>query len=144
LDYNLAEGTYKYNGLQMGHTKEMAIKYLVDNNSLATSIDARCNSLENDSKEAMRLRYEENNEVDSYDEVAELRKRLMEAEALLKENNKDVEFVAPFNLPEKSKDDESEMTELRERAKALKIPGAHLPSVKKETLLAKIAEAEGK
>jgi hypothetical protein len=36
------------------------------------------------------------------------------------------------------------MAELREKAKALKIPGAHLPSVKKETLLAKIAEAEGK
>jgi hypothetical protein len=146
LDYNLAEGTYKYNGLQMGHTKEMAIKYLVDNNNLATSIDSRCNSLESDSKEAMKVRYEEQNEMNAYDEVAELRKKLMEAEALLKENKieKEVEFVSPFNLPEKAKDNESEMVELRERAKALKIPGAHLPSVKKETLLAKIAEAEGK
>jgi hypothetical protein len=124
----------------------MAIKYLVDNNNLATSIDTRCTSLENDSREAMKLHNVEQNELSAYDEVAELRKRLMEAEALLKENKieKEVEFVSPFNLPEKPKDDESEMVELRERAKALKIPGAHLPSVKKETLQAKIAEAEGK
>lgn len=150
MEFDLAEGLYKYGGIQMGHTKEMAVQYLIENNSLATAIDAKCNALEHESKEAMINRvYEEDN---SYDELTLLRKRLMELEALAKDKGlepKEVEFVQPFNLESKSESklsasDEEEMNELRERAKALKIPGASLPSVKKETLLAKIKEAEGK
>jgi hypothetical protein len=143
LEFNLAEGLYKYGGIQMGHTKEMAIQYLVENNNMATTIDSKCNSLENDSREAMLARV---HEEEVYDEVAELRKRLMEAEALLKSQKIEPEIVfeAPFKLKEKEVSEEDEMNQLREKAKALKIPGAHLPSVKKETLIAKIAEVEGK
>lgn len=143
LEFNLAEGLYKYGGIQMGHTKEMAIQYLVENNNMATTIDSKCNSLENDSREAMLARV---HEEEVYDEVAELRKRLMEAEALLKSQKieSEIAFESPFKLKEKEVSEEDEMKMLREKAKALKIPGAHLPSVKKETLIAKIAEVEGK
>ncbi len=138
LSYDIHTSTYKYGGLDMGGTKEMAAKYLIDNNNLASSIDSKCNIQEAETLEAMRASYDESHE-EVYDEVAELRLKLELAENKLKENGlvEEVVFKSPFA---DTQSEESELTSLKERAKELKISGYAL--MKKETLMAKIAELE--
>lgn len=142
ITYDNLMRSYKYGGLDLGDTKEAAVKYLVDNNGIATAINNRCNTQEAESKEAMKMVYEENN---TYDEAAELRQQLAEAKAKLAEAGlvKEVVFKAPFATDEVTEvTDKVELEDLKARAKALKITGYNM--MKEETLLAKIAEAEGK
>ncbi len=58
-------------------------------------------------------------------------------ELLQKQNAKPAEQVTELAVG-----DEDEMKALRKRANDFKSPGANAPKMKKETLLAKIAEAE--
>ncbi len=137
--------THKYGGLDMGYTKEQAIKYLIDNNGISTAIDNRCNSQEAESIESMRMRLEEDNMPNEYDETLELRKKLAEAEAKLAEAGlvKEIKFEAPFvDKAEPLTDTTNELEALKARAKASGVKGYNM--MKEETLLAKIAEAEGK
>ncbi len=138
--------SHKYGGLDIGDTKEAAIKYLVDNNGIATAINNRCNTQEAESKEAMQLGYEDNEVSSSYDEITELKRKLAEADAKLAEAGlvKEIVFTPPFaaEVAEVVADEVNDLESLKARAKALEIKGYNM--MKEDKLIAKIAEAEAK
>lgn len=145
IENNLQIG-YLYNGFNLGKTEGQAVHCLKEKPDLAASIAVQTKARKEESLKAMQTpvyRTLSNvipaeKEPVHNDELAELRKQnQMLMELLQKQNAKPVEQVT-----EPAVGDEDEMKALRKRANDLKIPGANAPKMKKETLLAKIAEAE--
>lgn len=137
ITHDIVSNTFMYGGLPMGHNKESAVKYLVDNTSTAVAINAKCRQKDSESLVSMGIKEVKSSES----EEAKLRKKIMELESKLAESKKDEpveEFKTPFAVVT---DEEEELESLRARAKELKIKGAHLAT--KETLVKKIAELEG-
>ena len=135
--HNVQSGLYMYNGLEMGHNEEMAIKYLVDNKGIATSISVIVNENETKSIVAMGIKVDtsEKDELEKLRaELAELRK-LKVADAVIKSENEGKTF-------EDEKEPDAELESLKARAKELKIKGYALPYMTKEKLLKAIGEAE--
>lgn len=137
--------SYKYGGVDLGDTKEAAIKSLVESNNMATAIDNRCNTQESESLDAMRMRRDDELEISSsYNEIEQLKQELADAKLKLENAGlvKEVEFKAPFADNTEIVPPTDQMEDLKARAKALKITGYNM--MKEETLLSKIAEAESK
>lgn len=134
--HNVTTGIYMYNGLEMGHNEDMAVKYLVDNRGIATTISTVVNENEVKSHEAMGITKSKSDQ----EELAKLKAELAElkkiklADSIIKGENEGKTFTEP----------DEELQSLRERAKELKIPGYNLPTMTKEKLRAKIEEAESK
>lgn len=127
---NHESGQYKYNGLDLGHTEEMAVKFLVDNKNIANTINLICQKNDADSNNSMgnEPTYEEKSTDSKEDTIEDLKRKL--AEALAKQEAKE---------PETPKVDEV-LVELRKEAQELGVKGFALMG--KEKLIDKIAEAK--
>ena len=117
---------YMYGGQTLGHSKETAIKYLMDNNNVATAISLKCKEIDSQSLLSNKIVYEEPIKRDELEE---------------KEFNP-ADYKAPFATEESPKSDNSEMGSLRLRAKSAGVKGYHLTTISYENLLKKTEEAE--
>lgn len=135
---NRATSTFMFGGQTLGHSKEMAIKYLVDNNSTATSIKMMCEQQDIETAKSMGFVKRD----DSQDEIERLRAKVAELEkskgVVSVDTITEGEIVEPKNNPEI----DEEYLALKEEAKALKITGYAV--LKKDKLKEKIAEAKSK
>lgn len=122
---NRANGTFMFRAIPLGYSKEAAIKHLVDNNNTATAVKLNIDELEAGTLVSMGFAKQVTGEIDEEKEALKRRIAELEAKNVVKE-------------PESEED----LTALKEKAKALKIKGYEL--MKKETLVKKIEEAEGK
>jgi len=130
---------WKFNGLILGQTLSMAANELRKKPDLANSISTLANEKKSATVNAMAPSVVKVAEIKSENsEVEELKRQLAEMKALMMANSEKLSTGAE-DVPE-----EDEMKALRKRANELKIMGANAPKVKKETLIAKIAEAEAK
>jgi hypothetical protein len=120
----------------MGTVKEAAIKFLVDNSNIAAAISHKCDDLDQRSLKSMNK-----TSTPTTDEAAELRKRVMELEAKLKD--KQPEEEVKFNDQFADMED-IEFNELKAKGKEYKISGYNLPTMTKEKLKAKVEEYEAK
>lgn len=118
---------YLYGGQPIGHSKEAAIKYLVDNNNTATVIDLKCKEIDVESNRSLAI-------------VEHTREEIVE-EVDEKEFNP-ADYVAPFGGDKKG--DDEEMVNLKARAKAAGVKGTHLTTWTKESLTKKLEEVEQK
>jgi len=128
ITHDVKTGSYMYMGLPLGHSVDMAIKYLKDNNSTATAISLKSKDVDKESNISMSATDEVS--VDNpYD---------------LLDDTKPVTTANPFadEVAKEEKVDSEEMVRLRARAKELKIKGYHLKTLTEEALLIKIKEAE--
>lgn len=135
---NRATSTFMFGGQTLGHSKEMAIKYLVDNNSTATSIKMMCEQQDAETAKSMSFVKRD----DSQDEIARLRAELEE----LKKSKGVFAFDTTAEghkqeVTDKNEVDE-EMIALKAEAKDLKITGWAV--LKKDKLKEKIEEAKSK
>ena len=140
-------GNYIYGNIPLGHNKEMAIKFLVDNTGMATTLNAKCDMQDAESRKSMEIKQES---AQSQSKEAEMQKKIMELEAELAKNKKVEEFKDPFAsmesaVSEETKKDSLEvMADLKARAKELGIKGFALPHMTEAKLVAAIEEAESK
>jgi hypothetical protein len=140
-------GNYIYGNIPLGHNKEMAIKFLVDNTGMATTLNAKCDMQDAESRKSMEIKQES---AQSQSKEAEMQKKIMELEAELAKNKKVEEFKDPFAsmesaVSEETKKDSAEvMADLKARAKELGIKGFALPHMTEAKLVAAIEEAESK
>jgi hypothetical protein len=140
-------GNYIYGNIPLGHNKEMAIKFLVDNTGMATTLNAKCDMQDAESRKSMEIKQES---AQSQSKEAEMQKKIMELEAELAKNKKVEEFKDPFAsmesvVSEETKKDSTEvMADLKARAKELGIKGFALPHMTEAKLVAAIEEAESK
>lgn len=140
-------GNYIYGNIPLGHNKEMAIKFLVDNTGMATTLNAKCDMQDAESRKSMEIKQES---AQSQSKEAEMQKKIMELEAELAKNKKVEEFKDPFAsmesaVSEETKKDSVEvMADLKARAKELGIKGFALPHMTEAKLVAAIEEAESK
>ena len=138
-------GNYIYGNIPLGHNKEMAIKFLVDNTGMATTLNAKCDMQDAESRKSMEIKQES---AQSQSKEAEMQKKIMELEAELAKNKKVEEFKDPFAsmesaVSEETKKDSAEvMADLKARAKELGIKGFALPHMTEEKLVAAIEKAE--
>lgn len=144
ITHDVAVGDFKYNGLTLGHSQEMAVKYLMDNDNIATTIELRSKEHEKSSNRTLVKAEPVKVSVDTEKEA--MRKRIEELESKANANKwaEDVkleEFKAPFEVEDNSAA-EDELIILRAKAKSYKIQGAHLAT--RDTLISKIAEYESK
>jgi hypothetical protein len=143
---DMKTGSFIYGNIPMGYNKETAIKFLVDNTGMAASINAKCDQEDIDSKKSMEATG--NNSPKSNSKEVDMQRKIMELEAELAKSKSVEAFIPPFGLVDDKaeeplvENEKSELDSLRKKAKDLKIQGAHLAS--KETLIARIAEAEAK
>jgi len=135
IEFNPMEG-YKYGGLILGKTKELAVTELSKKPDMAQSIAAL----------TLQKREQSTHSIQSYKAPVieksarelELERRLAEMEAKLKDvPNEKIQNSTPI-------DDEfgGDMAKLKKRAEELKIRGWQAPKTKYETLLVKVREAE--
>lgn len=116
---------YMYGGQTLGHSKETAIKYLMDNNNTSTTISMKCKEIEAQSLLSNKVVYEEPiNRVESEKEFDP------------------ADYKAPFATEDAPKEDNNEMDVLRERARLAGVKGYQLPTMSYEKLLSKTEEAE--
>mgnify|MGYP003635428772 CR=1 FL=1 len=140
-------GNYIYGNIPLGHNKEMAIKFLVDNTGMATTLNAKCDMQDAESRKSMEIKQES---AQSQSKEAEMQKKIMELEAELAKNKKVEEFKDPFAsmesaVSEETKKDSAEvMADLKAKAKELGIKGFALPHMTEAKLVAAIEEAESK
>ena len=140
-------GNYIYGNIPLGHNKEMAIKFLVDNTGMATTLNAKCDMQDADSRKSMEVQQET---VQSQSKEAEMQRKIMELEAELAKNKPVEEFKSPFAdmesaVSEETKKDSAEvMADLKAKAKELGIKGFALPHMTEAKLVAAIEEAESK
>lgn len=133
---------WKFNGLILGQTQSMAANELRKKPDLAQSISTITNERKavTPTFEPAKVKAEE--VFKPNDETAELKRQLAEMkaamEAMMKSNSEKLSTGA------EEASEEDEMKALRKEANELKIMGANAPKVKKETLIAKIAEAKAK
>jgi hypothetical protein len=144
---DVVTGNYIYGNIPLGHNKEMAIKFLVDNTGMATTLNAKCDMQDAESRKSMEVQQDT---VQSQSKEAEMQKKIMELEAELAKNKKVEEFKDPFAsmesvVSEETKKDSTEvMADLKARAKELGIKGFALPHMTEAKLVAAIEEAESK
>jgi hypothetical protein len=144
---DVVTGNYIYGNIPLGHNKEMAIKFLVDNTGMATTLNAKCDMQDAESRKSMEIKQES---AQSQSKEAEMQKKIMELEAELAKNKKVEEFKDPFAsmesaVSEETKKDSAEvMADLKARAKELGIKGFALPHMTEAKLVAAIEEAESK
>lgn len=143
---------YMYNGLNLGKFENHAVSELRSRPDMATAIDTITKERKKAAVEAMA-----NPVYKTIDEVAptqeneqsELEKMKIQMLELAQQNAMLMEMMkakpkeeAPVVTDENPSAEDEELASLRKRANELKIKGANSPHVKKETLMAKIAEAE--
>jgi hypothetical protein len=144
---DVVTGNYIYGNIPLGHNKEMAIKFLVDNTGMATTLNAKCDMQDAESRKSMEVQQDT---VQSQSKEAEMQKKIMELEAELAKNKPVEEFKSPFAsmesaVSEETKKDSAEvMADLKARAKELGIKGFALPHMTEAKLVAAIEEAESK
>jgi hypothetical protein len=144
---DVVTGNYIYGNIPLGHNKEMAIKFLVDNTGMATTLNAKCDMQDAESRKSMEVQQDT---VQSQSKEAEMQKKIMELEAELAKNKPVEEFKSPFAsmesvVSEETKKDSAEvMADLKARAKELGIKGFGLPHMTEAKLVAAIEEAESK
>jgi hypothetical protein len=144
---DVVTGNYIYGNIPLGHNKEMAIKFLVDNTGMATTLNAKCDMQDAESRKSMEVQQDT---VQSQSKEAEMQKKIMELEAELAKNKPAEEFKSPFAdmesaVSEETKKDSAEvMADLKARAKELGIKGFALPHMTEAKLVAAIEEAESK
>jgi hypothetical protein len=144
---DVVTGNYIYGNIPLGHNKEMAIKFLVDNTGMATTLNAKCDMQDAESRKSMEVQQEM---AQSQSKEAEMQKKIMELEAELAKNKPVEEFKSPFAsmetvVSEEIKKDSAEvMADLKARAKELGIKGFGLPHMTEAKLVAAIEEAESK
>lgn len=142
IEFNPLEG-FKYGGMNLGKTQELAISHLVKNPDLAASIAAFTKDKRERGTEANVYVKAATPQVDP--EKEELKNRLKELEALLKaqvQNSKPVTNV----LPDVTVTVSGDMDALRKEAKELGVSGWQVAKISYEKLKAKVdakkAEAE--
>lgn len=147
ITHDVLTGNYIYGNIPLGHNKEMAIKFLVDNTGMATTLNAKCDMQDAESRKSMEV---QKDAVQSQSKEVEMQKKIMELEAELAKNKPAEEFKSPFAsmesvVSEETKKDSAEvMADLKARAKELGIKGFGLPHMTEAKLVAAIEEAESK
>jgi hypothetical protein len=132
IEFNPLEG-FKYGGMLLGKTQEMAVTELSKKPDLAQSIDAftrdkRSKSTIPGADSVLVKRLPTSGEKSA--EVLDLEKRLAEAESKLAEKN--------LSTGDVDKKDEGDMEALRAEAKELGVKGWQVPKTTYKTLKAKV------
>lgn len=143
IKHDIVGGNYIYGNIPLGHNKEMAVKFLVDNTGTAAAISSKCDVLESDTKKSMQVNIQEsdNKELEYLQKIAELEAKLLAKASENKEEN--VEFKPAFkDFKEEELTDNYELESLRDRARELKIKGFALPHMTVDKLKDKISEVE--
>lgn len=145
ITHDVVTGNYIYGNIPLGHNKEMAIKFLVDNTGMATTLNAKCDMQDAESRKSMEVQQET---AQSQSKEAEMQRKIMELEAELAKNKPVEEFKPPFAgmetvvSEETEKDSAKVMADLKARAKELGVKGFGLPHMTEEKLVALIEKAE--
>jgi hypothetical protein len=145
ITHDVLTGNYIYGNIPLGHNKEMAIKFLVDNTGMATTLNAKCDMQDAESRKSMEVQQES---VQSQSKEAEMQRKIMELEAELAKNKPVEEFKDPFagmaSADTDKEDAETRLVNLKARAKELGVKGFALPHMTEAKLVAAIEEAESK
>jgi hypothetical protein len=135
ITHDLITSSYVYGSVPLGSTKELSVKYLVDNSGMAAAIHNKCNATDADTKKSMSV-----NRSTQTNEAEDLKKQLkaMQDKLSAYESTK----VDPVSLEDINKESPSELETLKARAKELKVKGYALPHMTEEKLTEAIEKAE--
>lgn len=128
---DFSTGSFMYGAIHLGYSKDAAIAHLVETPSMASTINVQCDAVDKGTAKSME-RYSQDTSKD--DEIAKLKAQLAAEQAKYSK-------VESTITAEQKQEDSEEYSALLERAKELKIKGAHFIK-DAATLKAKIDEVE--
>lgn len=140
IKHDIVLNAYMYGAISMGTNKESAIKFLIDNANIAAALNSKCQQLDAETVNSMKVNNVDNEKAKLAQQVVELKQKLAN---LSKNSTEEVKFEDPFKeMVDDKKESSGASQETRDKAKALGIKGYALPLISEEKLLEKIQEAE--